>query len=170
MCDNHSFQFDVDKAFENQLAAALEASPKHPVTSPEAPKSKGVYALYLGDDPKPVYVGLTHDAKEGIKKRLREHLSKAQNRVGLDVQQIAWRFLVIEGQRDWEIARAEAALIDRYDPEWNKIRGFGSHAPGSGRPGMPGYTAAWDQVYPEDPSKSSAKPRRRRTTRASSRR
>jgi hypothetical protein len=30
MCDRHAFQFDVDKAYEDQLVSVLEASPEHP--------------------------------------------------------------------------------------------------------------------------------------------
>ena len=33
MCDLHVFQFTVDKAYEDQLVAALEASPEHPLST-----------------------------------------------------------------------------------------------------------------------------------------
>ena len=35
MCDRHAFQFDVDKAYQDQLVAALEASPEHPLSRPK---------------------------------------------------------------------------------------------------------------------------------------
>ncbi len=36
MCDLHDFSFDVDQAYEDQLVAVLEESPRHPLATPEA--------------------------------------------------------------------------------------------------------------------------------------
>lgn len=57
MCDQHEFQFDVDKAFAEQLTSALEASPKHALSDPQAPRGSGIYALYRSSQKDPVYVG-----------------------------------------------------------------------------------------------------------------
>lgn len=140
MCDKHLFRFDVDKAFEDQLAAALEASPEHPLSAPEAPQEPGVYALYCNG--RLVYVGKAKNTR----RRLREHLSKVTDREGLKVEEITCRFLLLE--KMWEIARAEEALIRRYNPEWNGIPGFSMHVPGSGRPGKPGYVNEWERRFP----------------------
>ena len=40
MCDRYVFQFDVDKACEDQLVSALEVSPEHPLSIPEASRSR----------------------------------------------------------------------------------------------------------------------------------
>ena len=140
MCDLHAFQFDVDKAYEDQLVAALEASPEHLLSTPEARRQPGVYVLFRSD--LPVYVG---QARE-LRSRLREHLRKVEMRRGIRVDEVTCRFLTID--RMWEVARAEDALIRRYNPEWNGIPGFSMHVPGRGRPGMPGCVNEWDRRFP----------------------
>ncbi len=140
MCDRHDFQFDVDRAYEDQLVSVLEASPEHPLSVPEAPRRPGVYVLFRGS--LPVYVG---QAKE-LRGRLNDHLRKIENREGIRVKEITCRFLTIK--RMWEVARAEDALIRRYNPEWNGIPGFSMHVPGRGRPGMPEYVNEWDRRFP----------------------
>jgi len=140
MCDRHVFQFDVDKAYEDQLVSVLEASPKHPMSDPEAPAQPGVYVLF--SNASPVYVGQA----QALRSRLRDHLKKVENRKGLSVGNVTCRFLTID--RMWEVARAEDALIKHYNPEWNGIPGFSMHVPGKGRPGMPGYVNEWDKRFP----------------------
>lgn len=140
MCDRHDFRFDVDKAYEDQLVSVLEASPEHPISSPEAPHQHGIYVLFRSG--LPVYVG---QARE-LRGRLNEHLRKIENRTGITVNEVTCRFLTIEQM--WEVARAEHALIRRYNPEWNGIPGFSMHVPGRGRPGMPGYVNEWDRRFP----------------------
>ena len=47
MCDHHhTVRFDEDKAYEDQLISALHASPKHPLSAPEAPRRPSVYVLF----------------------------------------------------------------------------------------------------------------------------
>ena len=140
MCDRHGFQFDVDKAYEDQLVAALETSPEHPLSAPEASLQPGVYVLFRSGSP--VYVG---QAKK-LRSRLGQHRRKVENRLGITVDRITCRFLIVEQM--WELARAEDALIRHYEPEWNGITGFGSNVPGKGRPGMPGYVNEWDERFP----------------------
>lgn len=140
MCDRHTFQFDVDKAYEDQLVSVLEASPEHPVSAPEGPRQPGVYVLFRSGVP--VYVGQAR----GLHSRLRDHLRKIENRKGIAVREVACKFLTME--RMWEVARAEDTLIQRYKPEWNGIPGFSKHVPGKGRPGMPGYVNEWDRRFP----------------------
>ncbi len=140
MCDRHGFQFDVDKAYEDQLVSVLDASPEHPLSEPEAPPQPGVYVLYRSGVP--VYVGQA----QKLRSRLKDHLKKIENRKRISVEAVTSRFLTVE--RMWEVARAEDALIRRYDPEWNGIPGFSMHVPGRGRPGMPGYVNEWDRQFP----------------------
>ena len=140
MCNLHSFAFDVDRAYEDQLVAVLQESPAHPLAATEAPQSHGVYVLYwLG---KPVYVGQARRLRD----RLRDHLRKVQGRRGIDPVQVACKYLTVA--RLWEVARAEEVLIARFDPPWNGIPGFSMHSPGRGRPGMPNYVNEWDRRFP----------------------
>lgn len=140
MCNRHTFLFDVDRAYEDQLVSVLEASPEHPLSAPEAPSSPGVYVLLCKRVP--VYVGQARS----LRSRLNDHLKKIENRNGIKLPEITCRFLIIE--KMWEVARAEDALIHRYNPEWNGIPGFSMHVPGRGRPGMPGYVNEWDKRFP----------------------
>ena len=140
MCENHDFAFDVDKAYEDQLTDVLEASPTHPVETPDAPRSFGVYVLYW--DGVPVYVGQARN----LRNRLRDHLRKIQGRRGITVEEVTCKYLTIA--RLWEVARAEEVLISRFEPEWNGIPGFSMHAPGRGRPGVAGYVNQWVQRFP----------------------
>jgi hypothetical protein len=140
MCDRHAFQFDVDKAYEDQLVSALEASPEHPLSAPEISSQPGVYVLF--NSGLAVYVGQAVK----LRSRLRDHLKKVENRRGIRVDEVTCRFLTIE--KMWEVARAEDALIRHYNPEWNGIPGFSMHVPGGGRPGMPGYVNEWDTRSP----------------------
>lgn len=145
MCDQHQFEFDVDKAYADQLTAALQASPAHLLGSAEAPESIGVYALYRANILTPAYIGVATSAA-GIRGRLREHLRKIEGRVGIDVAEMTCRYLVLG--HVWEAARAEETLIAHYQPEWNRVTGFGMHPPGRGRPGLPGYANEWDRMFP----------------------
>lgn len=140
MCDQHNFAFDVDQAYEDQLVAVLEASPTHPIDAPQALQTFGVYVLYW--DGITVYVGQAWNLRD----RLRDHLRKIQGRQGISVSDVTCRYLTIAPL--WEVARAEDVLISRFEPEWNGIPGFSSHAPGRGRPGMAGYIDQWDQRFP----------------------
>ena len=149
MCDRHTFAFDVDKAYADQLVAVLEDSPEHPLVASEAPARIGGYALYVRTEEAPVYVGKV-DSSAGLRRRLAEHAGKTGGRENIDLADVLCRFLCI--QERWQVARAEDVLIKHYDPAWNKIRGFGMHVPGSGRPGMPGYLNEWDQLYPLKPT------------------
>ncbi len=122
MCDRHSFQFDVDKAYEDQLACALEDSPEHPLQEPEAASTPGVYVLYWNGVA--VYVGQARN----LRARLRARLKKVVDREGVAVEEVSCRYLVIA--RLWEVARAKAILIRKYKPEWNGISGSGVRASG----------------------------------------
>ena len=90
MCDLHAFRFDVDKAYQDQLVSALEASPEHPLSAPEASRQPGIYVLIRSGSP--VYVG---QARE-LRSRLRDHRQKVEYRRGITTDEISCRFLTIE--------------------------------------------------------------------------
>src|SRR3990172_6887021 len=140
MCNRHAFDFDADKAYEDQLVSVLDASPNHPLTAPEAPQQPGVYVLFCKGSP--VYVGQAVK----LRGRLSDHRKKTENRQRISPDEISCRFLTIPTM--WEVARAEDALIRHYNPEWNGIPGFSMHVAGRGRPGMPGYVNEWDRRFP----------------------
>lgn len=106
MCEHHPFRFDENKAYEDQLASVLEASPEHPLSAPEAPRQPGVYVLFCSSVP--VHVGKAKD----LRSRLNEHSRRTANRKGINIQEFTCRFLTIE--RMWEVLRAKAALSQRY--------------------------------------------------------
>ena len=145
MCEQHEFRFDVDKAYSDQVASALEASPEHALSDPQAPRNFGIYALYRASEKDPVYVGQAVGSA-GLAGRLRDHLRKVDHRIGISVTEMTCRYLIIH--QKWEVARAEDALISRNSPPWNGIPGFSMHTPGRGRPGMPEYRNEWDRTFP----------------------
>lgn len=139
MCDRHDFVFEFDKAYNHQLIEKFEASPEHLLAEDVAPRVKGVYALYHGGNL--VYAGKALETSLG--RRLAEHYRKIAGRRNIDVVDVTCRFLIIEG--DWFVRAAEDALIQYYDPAWQRS-GFGSHVPGVGRPGV--RRSRWDTEYP----------------------
>ena len=139
MCDKHGFFFEFDKAFTHQLIAKFEASPVHSLVKDVAPPKKGVYALYRNDEI--VYAGKALDTT--LKRRLNEHQDKIVSRKNIKISEMTCRFLIIDS--DWFVRAAEHALIVSYNPQWNKS-GFGSHVPGSGRPGK--RESRWNKEFP----------------------
>jgi len=109
MRNHHTFRFDEDKAYEDQLVSLLEASPERPLSAPEARRQPGVYVLFRTTVP--VYVGKAKD----LRSRLNDCLRKTATRKGINVQEITCRFVTIE--RMWEVLRARAALRRRYNLE-----------------------------------------------------
>lgn len=145
MCEKHRFEFDVDRAYADQLIGVFEASPAHLLSRSEAPKEQGVYALYRAGIATPTYIGQARK----LTARLQDHLKKIDGRRGISTAEITCRYLVIN--RSWEVSRAEEVLIKQYAPPWNGIPGFSMHVPGSGRPGKPGYVNQWDRQFPRLP-------------------
>ena len=109
MRNHHTFRFDEDKAYEDQLVSLLEARPERPLSAPEAPRQPGVYVLFRTTVP--VYVGKAKD----LRSRLNDCLRKTATRKEINVQEITCRFVTIE--RMWEVLRARAALRRRYNLE-----------------------------------------------------
>jgi hypothetical protein len=139
------------------------------------PSQTGIYALHLTDAPisqmipperrtgdlpddavaclqfQLVYIGKT-SGKGRLRGRLGDHYRKIASRQGLSVDRILVRYLVIE--HDWNTLFAEYHLTEAPElsanppPPWNTY-GFGSHAPGAGRPGKrPKSPNHFDVLYP----------------------
>jgi hypothetical protein len=140
MCEHHTFQFDENKAYEDQLISVLESSPKHPLPAPQAPRQPGIYVLFCSNVP--VYVGKGKD----LRSRLNDQSKKIITRKAINAQEITCRFLTINIR--WKVLRAEATLRQRYNPKWNRSPRLSMHVPGRGRPGMPGYVNEWDKRFP----------------------
>jgi hypothetical protein len=45
MSEQHTFRFDEDKAYEDQLVSVLKASAEHLLSASEAPHQPGVFVL-----------------------------------------------------------------------------------------------------------------------------
>ncbi|MGH7985205.1 MAG: Eco29kI family restriction endonuclease [Candidatus Binataceae bacterium] len=139
------------------------------------PNKPGIYALYLSEVPLSrvltseerfkeltadaltrlkftlVYVGKT-SGNGTLRGRLRTHFNKLESRQNISVDQIICRYLEIE--YDWNVLFAEHHLIEAPEiaetppPPWN-TNGFGSNAPGRGRPGFRQKAAThFDVLYP----------------------
>jgi hypothetical protein len=104
MDDEHTFRFDEEKAYEDQLASVLEARPDRPLSIPDAPHGHGVYVLFCRNVP--VFVGKAKD----LRSRLNERSRKTAIR---NIQDVTCRFVTIE--RMWEVLRAKAAVERHYN-------------------------------------------------------
>jgi hypothetical protein len=96
-----------------------------------------------------VYVGKATKevtkSKRDLKARLNEHVVKISNRENIKLTEMKCRYLTFESE--WWVFAAEFALMTHYKPEWN-YSGFGSKAPGKGRPGTD-KTSKWDDLFPK---------------------
>lgn len=114
-------------------------------------KESGIYCLYYTDSSHPLYGALGTDAPIYIGKaisnlsmRLRDHQKSVQTTRNLLETHL--KCCIIPVKPEW-CAGCEQALIDYYDPLWNLVvRGFGNHAPGSGRKHQ--SKSMWDTLHP----------------------
>jgi len=136
MADNpHRFEVDLDRGIRDRLVERLEASPRLPLQRGGLPAESGVYALCFRG--RLVYVGKassgTTKSRRTLRARLNEHIGKIEKRQNITLADMTCRYLIFESE--WWVFAAEFALMDHYRPEWNGT-GFGSKAPGAGRPGI----------------------------------
>lgn len=145
--DPHYFEFDLDRGIRNQVVEKLEASPLLPFARGVGPAESGVYALYYKDAL--VYVGKATkgmtQSKRTLRSRLNEHVGKISQRQNITLDDMNCRYLTFSSE--WWVFAAEFALMTHYKPEWNDS-GFGSKAPGVGRPGTH-RVSRWDQLFPK---------------------
>ena len=110
----------------------------------------GVYTIHyaggfpayadLGDAP--LYVGQARD----VGARLAQHAQSITQAENLRLEDFSCRWLILAPV--W-VGLTETILIDEYRPVWNMLRGFGNHAPGSGRVGQ--QRSPWDTLHPGRP-------------------
>lgn len=145
--DPHRFEFDLDRGIREQLVERLEGSPFINLERQAAPRESGIYALYQSGTL--VYVGKaskgTTKSQRTLRARLNEHVGKIEKRPGLALEDMTFRYLTFDSE--WWVFAAEFALIGHYDPAWNGS-GFGSKAPGDGRPGI--HVSQFDALYAPD--------------------
>lgn len=148
--DPHLFIFKTDKAIQAQVIDKLENSPLLRLEKNVGPPESGIYALYFKSKTKPIYVGKASSkftkSSRTLRARLNEHVSKLSDREGLDLKDMAVRYLTFESE--WYVIAAEFALMDTYKPEWNDS-GFGSKTPGKGRPGLADRPNKWAVQFPK---------------------
>jgi hypothetical protein len=144
--DPHRFDFDLDKGIRAQVVEKLESSPKSPLDKNVGPRASGIYALYFNG--RLVYIGKATKemTKSGrtLRERLNEHVGKISKRQKIALADMECRYLTFDSE--WWVFAAEFALMVHYQPEWN-ASGFGSKAPGAGRPGTD-RVSRWDSLFP----------------------
>ncbi len=145
--DPHHFEFDLDRGIRAQVVEKLEASPLLPLTRGTGPPASGIYALYYKECL--VYIGKTSKERtksaRTLRARLSEHVGKISGRKHISLDDLKCRYLTFDSE--WWVFAAEFALMDHYKPEWN-ASGFGSKAPGVGRPGTH-RVSSWDRQFPK---------------------
>ena len=86
-------------------------------------------------------------ANTALHKRLEEHGKSIRQAENLSIEHFWCRFLVTQ---DIWIPLAEALLVSRFSPLWNKfVDGFGNHDPGKGR--YEQQRSRWDALHPGRP-------------------
>lgn len=160
------------KNLGRNVAERLLAQQVHPLPPKRTFMGAGAYAIYYsGGHPIyrhlaeinrkslyiPIYVGKTVppgarkgefglDAPPGpaLFNRLNEHADSIREAKNLDIKDFHCRYLVVD---DIWIPLAEAILIERFGPVWNKVLdGFGNHDPGKGRYNQ--QRSPWDALHP----------------------
>lgn len=148
--DQHRFDFDLDRGICEQVVEKLEQSPLLPLRKGIASPSSGIYALYYKGEL--VYIGKaskgTTKSKRTLRGRLNEHCSKIEGRQNITCADMQCRYLTFASE--WWVFAAEFALMAHYRPGWNES-GFGSKAPGKGRPGTD-RVSRWNELFPKKPS------------------
>ena len=144
--DPRHFKFDLDRGIREQVIKALEASPSLDLSAGVGPSASGIYALYHHGHL--VYIGkasgLGVKSTPTLRNRLGVHRRKIEGRRNITLDEMQCRYLTFDSE--WWVWAAELALIGNYKPEWN-ASGFGSNAPGVGRPGT-GRVSRWNDLFP----------------------
>lgn len=144
--DPHRFDFDLDRGIQSQVVEKLESGPMLPLIKGVGPQESGIYALYFKGQL--VYIGKaskgTTKSKRTLRARLSEHRLKIAKRQNIQLDDMGCRYLTFVSE--WWVFASEFALMAHYRPEWNDS-GFGSKAPGVGRPGTH-RVSRWDELFP----------------------
>jgi hypothetical protein len=133
--------------FTADMVRRLKEAPLLELRKDQLPHVTGVYALTLDSDLYPVYIGRVFQTSPTSTRtmfnRLSEHIKRMTGRLNIN----AMRFRYLTFDAEWVSVAAEHALIEYYKPTWN-YSGFGSKAPGKGRPGI-GIVSDWDKAFPK---------------------
>lgn len=143
-------EFDLPAALLTAVIERLETIDAAKLTKralKNLPEEQGIYALYLNDTKKPVYIGKT-DSAAGLKHRLDRHAQKLHGRHHIkpgDVEFKAVRLFVFTAMD------IESDLIKHFggvkEILWNGS-GFGSNDPGKERDTTKYKDEHWDYKYP----------------------
>lgn len=143
-------EFDLPTALLSAILDRLETIEPGFLTASaiaDVPEEQGIYALYLKNPSRLVYVGKT-DSDAGLKHRLIRHAKKLIGRQNIgpgDVEFRAVRLFVFTAMD------IESALIEHYggvkSVAWNGS-GFGSNDPGKERDTTTYKVDHWDTQYP----------------------
>lgn len=80
---------------------------------------------------------------EALFKRLRTHARSIQEVSNLDLADFYFRYLIVD---DIWIPLGETYMIEKFQPVWNKVGGFGNNTPGKRRKDR--FMSEWDTVHP----------------------
>ena len=143
-------EFDLPSALLSAILDRLETIEPGSLTAEaiaDLPEEQGIYALYLKDPLRLVYVGKT-DSDAGLKHRLMRHARKLVGRQNIGPGDVLFRAIRLFVFTAMDI---ESALIGHYGGvkavPWNGS-GFGSNDPGKERDTTTYKADHWDTQYP----------------------
>lgn len=143
-------EFDLPSALLSAILDRLETIEPGSLTAgaiAELPEEQGIYALYLKNPLRLVYIGKT-DSDSGLKHRLIRHARKLIGRQNIGPGDVEFRAIRLFVFTAMDI---ESALISHYggvnSVPWNGS-GFGSNDPGKERDTTAYKTDHWDTQYP----------------------
>ncbi|MDO6485217.1 GIY-YIG nuclease family protein [Shimia thalassica] len=145
-------EFDLPSALLTAILAKFDDIEPADLTianTNEVPEAQGIYALYLKNPQRLVYIGKT-DSDAGLKHRLSRHARKLIGRLNLRPDDVEFRAIRVFVFTAMDI---ETALIKHYggvsSVAWNNS-GFGSNDPGKERDTTNYKDDHWDTQYPID--------------------
>ena len=83
----------TDPEEAGQVVERLEAAPTRPLSEPDAPRRPGLYALYLQNRARPVYVGKA-GGQRGVQGRLADHLETLRLHRNIDPSHVHCRYIL----------------------------------------------------------------------------
>lgn len=141
------FRLSITKALSDQLAAALDALTRDPLTGAalDVVESRGgVYQLHLAGTL--VYIG---KADRSLGQRLGQHLTKISGRLNISASDMTFAALYVD--EDLSAVAPETLLIKRHrstgEVPWN-FNGFGNKDPGRQRDTSRVDATHFDALYP----------------------
>jgi len=116
----------------------------------QAPNKNGIYFLYWNDIL--VYIGKSSGIKGStICGRLKSAYNKINSRQNISINEMKWKCVIIENKNQKWIDTIEQILITYFDPEWNRIGGFGYRGGKDdyhNKNDKKEYRRKWDLMFP----------------------